>query len=78
MKTNYLTEDEARQCVRPHITLIGVTALGKSEKNGIIYSNHTGCQASDCGIGWRWRAPTETPFTNSVVGYCGLSGKPEI
>ena len=66
-----LTDEEARKQICPFIRYCvnpgDVIAFGYHP----IYDNQL-CQGLDCKMAWRIR------HTNSVYGYCGIVGKPNI
>jgi hypothetical protein len=80
----YLTDEEARREVCPHMTWMVNESDVINFKVSPIYAQQS-CRGSDCKMAWRWKSPQAT-FPNGAIdffreqtprGYCGLAGKPE-
>lgn len=74
----YLTEEEARREICPHITKYqhagysGDSVVGMKERREPVHIN---CMGSACKMAWRWRSGEEYVAAGRQ-GYCGIAGKP--
>lgn len=88
----FLTEADAREQVCPFIRVpvANNEQLYQMIDNRLVpmtqrLERHQNCQASACGMGWRWKSVFHSEQNGGVdipmphgnaVGYCGLVGRP--
>lgn len=65
----YLTQDEAKKKICPHITYQNM--VNQYGSTPLLQAYQDTCHASGC-MAWRWAGG----LPSTEKGYCGLSGRP--